>query len=198
MKTLVSLAAALLAAAAILSFLPLHGEEMVYTDTIRLHVLASSDAEEDQVKKQLVRDAVLAVLEPAVCDAETASEAADVIGGMQEEIRAAAEETLRAAGSDEPVTVLWGMETYGERTYDEFTLPAGTYQSLRVVIGSGAGHNWWSLLFPGICLRAAAAEPTAVFREDGFSDETVRALTSNTRTVLVKWKILSLFSDLFS
>lgn len=198
MKTLVSLAAALLAVAALLAFLPLHGEEMVYTDTIRLHVLASSDAAEDQAKKRLVRDAVLAVLEPEVSDAESAQEAAEVIGGMQEEIRAAAEEALRTAGSDESVTVLWGTETYGERTCDEFTLPEGTYQSLRVVIGSGAGHNWWSLLFPGICLRAAAAEPAAVFREDGFSDETVRALTSNTRTVRVKWKILSFLSDLFS
>ena len=141
---------------------------------------------------------MLSVLTPAVGGAETAKEAADVIGGMQAEIRAAAEEALRAAGSDEPVTVLWGTETYEERTYEAFTLPAGTYQSLRVVIGSGAGHNWWSLLFPGVCLRAAAAEPTAVFREDGFSDETVRALTSNTRTVCVKWKLLSFLSDLFS
>ena len=197
MKTLVSLSAALLAAAALLSLLPLGGEEMVYTDTIRLHVLAASDSEEDQARKLAVRDAVLAVLTPAVGSAHDVSEAARTIGSMQTEIREAAEAALHESGSEEPVTVLWGTETYGDRVYEDFTLPAGTYQSLRVVIGAGEGHNWWSLLFPNLCLRAAA-EPAAVFREDGFSDTTVRTLVSGGGTIRVKWKIVSLLARLFS
>ena len=41
------------------------------------------------------------------------------------------------------------------REYDGFTLPAGTYLALRVVIGAGEGHNWWCVMFPPMCLPAA-------------------------------------------
>src|SRR5690606_18395339 len=30
-------------------------------------------------------------------------------------------------------------------------LPAGTYRAVRVVIGDGAGRNWWCVLFPPLC-----------------------------------------------
>ncbi|MBI2874760.1 MAG: stage II sporulation protein R, partial [Firmicutes bacterium] len=31
-------------------------------------------------------------------------------------------------------------------------LPAGRYEALRVIIGSGRGNNWWCILFPPFCL----------------------------------------------
>ena len=43
----------------ILTVLPIHGESEIYTNVLRLHVLANSDSEEDQTLKLKVRDAVL-------------------------------------------------------------------------------------------------------------------------------------------
>ena len=43
----------------ILSVLPVHGEEGIYEQVVRLHVLANSDSEEDQTLKYQVRDALL-------------------------------------------------------------------------------------------------------------------------------------------
>ena len=52
------------------------------------------------------------------------------------------------------------LEAYPVRTYDDgntcYTLPAGTYRSLRVMIGEAAGANWWCVLFPPLCLSLAA------------------------------------------
>lgn len=34
-------------------------------------------------------------------------------------------------------------------------MPAGNYDALRITIGEGAGHNWWCVMYPPICLPAA-------------------------------------------
>ena len=51
-----------------------------------------------------------------------------------------------------------GQEAYPTRDYAGFTLPAGRYRSLRVVLGEGRGQNWWCVVFPPLCLSAAEAE----------------------------------------
>ena len=51
-----------------------------------------------------------------------------------------------------------GEERYPTRDYAGFTLPAGRYRSLRVVLGEGQGHNWWCVVFPPLCLAAAEKE----------------------------------------
>lgn len=40
--------------------------------------------------------------------------------------------------------------------YDTFQLPAGLYEALRVTIGEGAGHNWWCVVFPTLCVPASS------------------------------------------
>ena len=53
-----------------------------------------------------------------------------------------------------------GTEYYPTRDYASFSLPAGDYVSLRVILGAGAGHNWWCVVFPPLCTEALA-EPDA-------------------------------------
>ena len=59
MKTLLSLCFSVLITTIILNFLPVHGEETVYEETVRLHVIANSNSREDQEVKLKVRDRVL-------------------------------------------------------------------------------------------------------------------------------------------
>ena len=40
--------------------------------------------------------------------------------------------------------------------YDGFTLPAGMYDAVRIELGQAAGHNWFCVLFPPLCVPAAA------------------------------------------
>ena len=58
-KIIASLSAAILIAFTVISVLPVNGEEKIYTDLIRLHVIANSDSEDDQKLKLKVRDAIL-------------------------------------------------------------------------------------------------------------------------------------------
>ena len=61
-----------------------------------------------------------------------------------------------AEGYDYPVTVELADTAFPTREYDGFTLPAGTYLALRVVIGVGEGHNWWCVVFPPLCTAASS------------------------------------------
>ena len=118
---------------------------------VRLHVLAVSDAPEEQAVKLRVRDAVLSLLAPKLAGVQNADEAGEVLADSLPLIRAAAEQ----AAEGRRVRVSLGEERYPTRNYAGFSLPAGRYRSLRVVLGEGQGHNWWCVVFPPVCLSAA-------------------------------------------
>lgn len=145
----------LLLATLLLAALPVRGEEAIYADVIRLHIIAASDTEEDQALKLSVRDAVLGVYGSALTSYPDRDSAAEAARELLPGIRSLAEQTLREAGCDKPVSVTLTEEEYPTRDYETFSLPAGRYLSLRVLIGEAEGHNWWCVLYPPLCLDTA-------------------------------------------
>ena len=192
MRYLLSFASAVLAAAVIVSLAPVHGEAGIYSDVIRLHVIAESDSDEDQAIKLKVRDAVLECVGERVGECENFTEAYAVIGGMRGEIARAARECVAENGGDCTVTVELGEERYPRRDYGDAVLPAGVYNSLRVILGEGEGHNWWCVLFPSVCMRFAAADEYA---EAGLTPEEYRVITGKSGKVKVRFRLLELISE---
>ena len=121
---------------------------------IRLHVLAVDDTAQEQTVKLAVRDAVLASLDPLLAGVQSADEAGAVLEGALDTVRRAAQ----SRAGERAVTVTLTHERYPTRNYAGFTLPAGEYRSLRVVLGEGKGHNWWCIVFPPVCLAAVQRE----------------------------------------
>lgn len=135
---------------------------------IRLHVLANSDTPADQALKLKVRDAVVVAVEPRLARAHTRAEARLALAASREAIAAAARNALRQAGSDYPVRVEMGRFPFSAREAMGLVFPAGEYEAVKVVIGAGAGHNWWCVVFPPVCFAPATAARDAVtaFRLD--------------------------------
>ena len=155
---------------------------------VRLHVIAASDDATEQAIKLDVRDAVLSYLEPKLDSAADIAGAEALIEANLEGIAAAAE----SAAQGREVNVTLGEEYSPTREYDTFSLPAGRYQSLRVTLGEGAGHNWWCVVFPPLCLTAAESE--AAFEElDG---ETRAIISSDGGGVQFKFRLLELWGEL--
>ncbi len=196
-KFLVLCAALILLTAVFVSFLPVHGEEKIYENMIRLHVIANSDSDEDQKLKLLVRDAVLGVVS-SMPRASSAIEAESGIRSRTDEILAAARKVVAENGSDDGVSVLFDTEKYPVRYYEGFTLPAGEYTSLRVVIGDGDGRNWWCVLFPPLCTAASEEEREEEFIEAGFTSEEYSLIKEDSGTKYkVRFKILEILVDVF-
>lgn len=198
MKLCISLAVSVLTAAVILSFLPVRGEEAIYDSVIRLHVLAESDSAEDQAVKLTVRDRVLEILTPMMNDVHTMEEAAAVVTENLNLLEKEAAACLADAGREETLQVRLTEERYPTRVYDAFSLPAGEYLSLRVIIGSGEGQNWWCVLFPSVCGRFALRDTETAYLEAGFTPEQYRLITHTSETKYqVRFRILEILTELF-
>lgn len=163
-KMIISVAACALLAAAAWTGALLRDRAYLSQQLIRFHVVANSDSEEDQAVKLRVRDAVLAEFQ------EELAQIGDVHGAkvyLQENLRkieAIANQTLAASGVDTKAVATVCREAFGLREYETFSLPAGMYESLRIVIGKGEGRNWWCVAFPSLCMSATT---------DGFAQTAV-------------------------
>ncbi len=126
--------------------------QTLQSELLRLHVVGASDSEPDQDVKLQVRDAVLASLEEGLRDMTDPELAYQYVQEMLPKVETAANAALRAAGMSDTAAVSLTEEAFPTRHYDTFSLPAGIYRALRVVIGEGAGQNWWCVVFPQLCL----------------------------------------------
>ncbi len=156
---------------------------------IRFHVVADSDSARDQALKLAVRDALLEELEPMAHRSADRTQMLEEINRALPMLKARAGQTLRSLGSRDGVTVSLCEELFPTRVYDTFALPAGTYTSLRVRIGSARGHNWWCVCFPTLCQSACTRDLEAVAAGAGFTDKEIRLITEADHYE-IKFKIL--------
>lgn len=130
---------------------------------VRLHVLANSDRPEDQALKLQVRDAVLAQADTLLQGTRTQGEAETVLEGALEDLARTGQGVVEQAGCDDPVRVRLTTSYFSTRDYEDFSLPAGYYRTLRVEIGAAQGHNWWCVVYPPLCtVGVSQAEPASL------------------------------------
>ena len=136
-------------------------------DTLRLHVQANSNSEEDQALKLLVRDAVLETAQTLFAGLPDQQAALETARAHLQDFQRAAERVVREEGSNQTVRVYVTNMYFPTTAYEAFTLPAGRYDALRVELGDHAGRNWFCVLYPALCLPAAqpAEYPEAAQQE---------------------------------
>ena len=157
--------------------LPIHGEEKIYDSVIRLHVIANSDSEEDQALKISVRDAILAESAELFTICSDRNEAIKKLSASLDDIQCIAERRIAEEGYDYPVKIELGNEEYPTRNYESMSFPEGSYLSLRISIGDGAGQNWWCVLFPPLCLDAAKGSNDDALISVGLNAEEYKIIT---------------------
>ncbi len=186
---------ALLFATLIMAAIPTEAEAAIYEDTIRLHILAASDSEEDQKLKLEIRDELLKNYGEALKPTGDINAAKKKISELLPEIEEFTKEKIKERGYDYSVTASLSEEWYDTREYESFTLPKGRYTSLRIIIDEGKGKNWWCVMFPPLCLDIATEIAPA---DDGVIDYTKDEINLITNEKYkVKFKILELLSDAF-
>ncbi len=154
----------------------------VRADTLRLHIVAASDTVADQSLKLRVRDAVLQETARLCKNAPNQETAKEILAGNLPQITYTAGRVLSMVGR--PMAVKAEMENgyFTTSHYPSVTLPAGSYDALRITLGEGNGHNWWCCLYPALCLSAA----TAAYAEKS-ENTVVTAGGFEVRFALVEW-----------
>ncbi|PKM83748.1 MAG: stage II sporulation protein R [Firmicutes bacterium HGW-Firmicutes-13] len=118
---------------------------------IRFHVVANSNEDRDQEVKMMVTEEVLDYVEYMLVDTESAEEARQILTEEMGSIKGLVENILEREGTPHPVEIKLENHMFPDREYVYGYFPAGEYESLRIIIGDGAGENWWCVLFPPLC-----------------------------------------------
>lgn len=118
---------------------------------IRFHVRANSDTTLDQELKLKVRDAIGVYMQPIISDVSNIEEGRQIIKESLKDIEQQASQVIASEGCDYQVNASLTITDFPEKTYGNYTFPAGKYEALEVVIGKGKGHNWWCVMYPNLC-----------------------------------------------
>ena len=146
---------------------------------IRFHVVAHSDSEQDQAIKLHVRDAVLNSLQEDLRKIADIHQAKQYLQENLPKIQSLADQTLKDLGFAGDSSVTLCKEAFDIRHYDTFSLPAGVYDSLRIVIGDGMGQNWWCVSFPTLCVPATTSGFVDTAVSAGFSEPLAQTLSGD-------------------
>lgn len=149
---------------------------------LRLHVIANSDSKEDQAIKLKVRDDILSYLQNDLKNVDSRQKAEEIVQAKLPVLVNIANKTLERLGSTDTAKASLANRVFPEKTYGEFTFPAGTYRALCIEIGKAQGHNWWCVLFPSLCFvdetTATVPEDSKKKLEESLTEEQYAALQS--------------------
>ena len=163
----------------------------IKSDVLRMHIIANSDSAADQRLKLSVRDALLERGYDIFDGARTLPEAKKQVIENMEKIQMIVDDVLKKSGSSYTAKLTLGKAFFDTRYYESFTLPAGEYEALKVVIGEGKGHNWWCVMFPQLCLAAS----DNIRSMQALTDEEKQLILSNPK-IEVRFKCVEIYEKL--
>lgn len=137
--------------------------ENISNKVLRLHILANSDSAYDQNIKLELRNYFLENTS-TLFSADTLDGNIKAANENKDNIEDMCNEYLKQYNQCAQVSVV--KEYFATRVYDDFTLPAGYYNSIKIEIGEGKGHNWWCIVFPSVCLSSCSTSMDDYLTED--------------------------------
>ncbi|MCI9246205.1 MAG: stage II sporulation protein R [Clostridia bacterium] len=167
----------------------------------RLHVIANSDSEEDQALKLKVRDELLSYMNTLAKDCSSKEEVVALAKEHQAEFKAIAQKVISDNGFSYPVTIQIGDSDFPTKTYGDISLPAGTYDALRVQIGEAKGKNWWCVMFPPLCFvdvsTGIVPDDSKKEMQESLSDEEYDLISkTDNDEIHFKFKLIEFFQNL--
>ena len=167
----------------------------------RLHVLANSDSEEDRNLKYIVRDNLIEYMNTICANTKNKQEAIEIAKEHTDEFYKIAKQTIIDNGYNYDVNVEIGNFAFPTKTYGDISIPAGSYDALRVKIGKAEGQNWWCVMFPPLCFVNVSSgivpDESKKILEDELSDEEYSIIsdTDTNSQIKFKFKIIELLQN---
>jgi stage II sporulation protein R len=125
---------------------------------IRFHVIADNDSETDQERKLAVRDAVGSYLSERLADVDDTASCEEIILASEEEIIETANRVLAELGASYGARMELADTEFPAKMYGSYLFPSGTYRAMRLILGEGAGQNWWCVVYPNMCFSGSVYE----------------------------------------
>ncbi len=163
--------------------------EDISNKVFRLHIIANSNSTEDQKLKLKVRDNIMKEAAELFSDCSNINDAVRVSENNMKDICNIAQKTVSFYGYSYQIKAFVTKEFFNIREYDGFTLPAGIYNCLKIVIGEGNGKNWWCVMFPQVCISGCIDD-----FEPYLSDKEMEMITSGGYSV--RFKVIEIYKKI--
>lgn len=159
---------------------------------LRFHVLANSNSQEDQELKLKVRDRIGTYMQQELAGAKELTESREIVQKDMADIVEKAEEVVQEQGYSYNITASLEQVEFPQKTYGEYSFPAGEYEALQVVIGQGKGKNWWCVMYPNMCFfnstyEVVEEEAGESLRQVLTAEEYAAVMESGDYEVKFKW-----------
>lgn len=155
---------------------------------LRLHILANSDSKEDQELKFKIRDEILKNSN-SFSNCNNIYDAVLTANNNIEVFTKLARKVIEENGYNYDVKVYVDNEYFNVREYNDFALPSGYYNTIKIVIGQGKGHNWWCVMYPSVCISGCTKDFDKVLTK-----EEKRIITS--KKYIPKFKLIEIINKL--
>lgn len=164
-------------------------------EILRMHILANSDSAFDQETKLKVRDYILSYV-----DKEQIRSKNEVVNSIKK-----MEESVNELLNNEDIKYLCEIEytnsVFETKTYSDLSIPAGEYESLKVILGNGEGKNWWCVAYPPLCFTESVIGKIS---DDGnkklyeiLTEETYNILKKDSVDYKIKFKAIEILNSIF-
>ena len=167
--------------------------ENLQKDVFRLHILANSDTETDQQLKLKVRDGILEYTKEIFGNCENREQAIRTAEKNLDKIKEKCQTVINENGFDYKIDAYITNMDFNTRVYENFTLPAGKYDALRIVIGNGQGHNWWCMIYPSLCIPSAQKNKPELSLDSSEID-----VISHSEQYEIKFRLVEIFENICS
>lgn len=171
---------------------------------LRFHILADSDETSAQEIKLLVRDAVLTYLHSeavSLSEAASAKEAEAILTPLLPSIKEVIDGTLSSLSAPYSSSVRLTTRFFPIKQYGSLMLPPGDYRALEITLGSGAGRNWWCMLYPSLCFTEGITGTLPEEEQEELrgllSEEEFELLFTKKKKPVFRFKLGKIFKKLF-
>lgn len=152
---------------------------------LRLHILAQSNSQYDQIIKMKVKDLVTSKYALKFASFDDKREALGWLEQNKDEIENAVNLFLKKENISYTANAQVLRCAFPDKQYDSVIFPSGEYDALRISLGEAKGNNWWCVLYPPLCFINVYEDELAV------EDELDPA--QGDEKLQIRWKFLELF-----
>jgi len=168
---------------------------------MRLHVIAHSNKNQDQILKLKVRDQILNLMHDKLIFAKNKSQTKKILLDNINQINLCAQNTVFQNGYKYKIKTIICQDNFPTKTYGDIKFPAGNYDALKITIGDGKGQNFWCAIFPPLCF----VDLTKKIMPENIKHDLKNSLSQNEYKLLcdsdksfsikIKFKLLEAFSN---
>ena len=168
---------------------------------IRLHIISNSNNTKDQLFKLKCRDEIISYINQNLSNTSSKNEIITFLNNNISNLYSICYSLAEKEKISTSFNISIDKSYIPTKQYGKIQMPSGTYDALKIEIGSSSGNNWWCSLFPPLCFTEASSE----IKDSSVSEQIIYSSLSSEETNILlkseekldikfKFKLLELFS----